>query len=248
MLGYDIEEVNRALVEAAGRPRTVLDVGCGTGINGAQLRSRGAHVTGIETNAAAATLARSRLDQVLELDITRDEDLDALGDRKFDLILFGDVLEHLVAPLDALRRFVDRLEDGGHVIVSLPNIAAWPIRLKLLRGDFSYESSGILDRTHLRFFTRETATKLVQDAGLEVMRVEQNPMLVRAARDLIKPLIGSPTQASTGPVSLESLPSYRAYQKSYGPSRERSPTSLRERSHFSMWWSRGSHRHAADSR
>ena len=101
-LSYGIEEVNRALASAIGRPRTVLDVGCGTGINGAVAKTRGAHVTGIELDPVAAELARARLDQVLELDLTEDQGLAALGDRRFDLALFGDVLEHLSDPLAAL--------------------------------------------------------------------------------------------------------------------------------------------------
>jgi 2-polyprenyl-3-methyl-5-hydroxy-6-metoxy-1,4-benzoquinol methylase len=216
MATYLIEEENRALVEAIGRPRTVLDVGCGTGINGARARRDGARVTGIEQDPAAARLARQRLDEVIEADITRDEALDHLGDRRFDLILFGDVLEHVSDPRATLARFARLLTDGGHVIVSLPNVAAWPVRLGLLRGDFRYEASGILDRTHLRFFTRETACELLAEAGLEVLRVEQNPMLLRAAKDIIqKRMLPPPTEGR--PTSLGHLPAYRAYQRLVRP-------------------------------
>jgi hypothetical protein len=71
------------------------------------------------------------------------------------------------------------------VIISLPNVAAWPIRLGLLGGRFEYTASGILDRTHLRFFTLASAVRLVEQAGLQLMRVDQNPMLTRAAKDAI---------------------------------------------------------------
>src|SRR5207247_10606372 len=108
--------------------------------------------------------------------------------RRCDLSRFGDVLEHPENPLAVLRGLLPYLEEEGHVLLSLPNIAAWTVRLALLRGSFDYEPSGILDDTHLRFFTRETAQRLATDAGLEVLRVEQNPMLVRAAKKLIVPM------------------------------------------------------------
>jgi SAM-dependent methyltransferase len=158
----------------------VLDVGCGLGLNGAAARRRGAHVTGIDRAPQAA--AAARLDEVLEVDVESDASCErALGAKRFDLILFGDVLEHTREPARVLGRLLRHLDDEGRVIVSLPNVAAWTVRLALLRGRFDYEASGILDRTHLRFFTRQTAVRLVEDAGLEVLRVDENPMLVRAA-------------------------------------------------------------------
>ncbi|WP_437682824.1 methyltransferase domain-containing protein [Sorangium sp. So ce131] len=205
---YVVEEVNRALVSAAGRPRTVLDVGCGIGLNGAALKRAGARVTGIEVAPASLARARSALDEVVAADITSDAAVrEALGDRRFDLILFADVLEHTADPLAALRRFLPHLEEDGHVIVSLPNVAAWPVRLGLLAGRFDYAPSGILDDSHLRFFTRASAIQLVERAGLEVLRVEQNPMIVRAAKDLILRGLdpgGDPTDLA------RSLP-YKAY-------------------------------------
>ena len=216
-LTYNLEEVNHALVQAAGRPRTVLDVGCGTGVNGEVIRRSGAHVTGIERSAAAAAIAKQRLDEVIELDLLSERLFQQLANRRFDLIVFGDVLEHVAEPLEVLSKFTPLLEDGGHVIVSLPNVAAWPIRLKLLRGDFSYDSSGILDRTHLRFFTQKSALELVQNAGLEVLHVDNNPMLSRAARDYIRPFLPKPDTQENTPTSLNDLPSYQLYSRVIRP-------------------------------
>lgn len=183
---YLVAEENLALVRALGTPRTVLDVGCGVGLNGAFAKRRGAHVTGIETDSDAAARARGLLDEVISADITDARALrSALGGRRFDLILLADVLEHTAEPLDVLARLLDHLEDDGHVIVSLPNVAAWTVRLGLLAGRFEYTRSGILDDTHLRFFTRDSAGDLLRRAGLEVLSVGQNPMLTRAAKDLI---------------------------------------------------------------
>ena len=214
---YLVAEENLALVRALGTPRTVLDVGCGIGLNGAAARRRGAVVTGIETDAGAAAEARKRLDEVLALDITDEAAMRAgLGDRRFDLILLADVLEHVADPLSVLKRLLGHLAEDGHVIASLPNVAAWTVRLGLLAGRFDYRPSGILDDSHLRFFTRETARRLLEDAGLEVLRIEQNPMLVRAAKDLVVSAYGLRRAAESpetfSPTALaDSLP-YKLYR------------------------------------
>ncbi|WP_394833834.1 methyltransferase domain-containing protein [Pendulispora rubella] len=215
---YVVEEVNYALTDAIGRPRTVLDVGCGIGTNGKVARDHGAHVVGIEIVPESAARAREVLDEVYSVNIETDEVLDALKGRKFDLILFADVLEHTVNPLAVLARLSNLLEDGGHVIVSLPNVAAWTVRLGLLAGNFTYEPSGILDDSHLRFFTRETAMRLVEESGLEIMRVDLNPMLVRAAKPLIrKQLLEKQSNGEVDPLALSKSSLYQAYMQFVRP-------------------------------
>lgn len=213
---YLVAEENLALVGAAGTPRTVLDVGCGIGLNGAAVKRRGARVTGIEIEPRAAAQASKRLDEVLAVDLTDASAVArALAGRTFDLLLFADVLEHLAEPLPVLRCLLDHLAEDGHVIVSLPNVAAWTVRLGLLAGRFQYEPSGILDDTHLRFFTRESARRLLEEAGLEVLRIEQNPMIVRAAKDAVIGAYGLRGAAAAGELSptalIESLP-YKLYR------------------------------------
>ncbi len=220
-LKYVVEEQNRALCEAIGRPRRVLDVGCGIGLNGLVARQRGAEVTGIEISPQTRERAAKTLHEVLDVDIESDMSCDVgIGERRFDLMLFGDVLEHTRDPESVLRRMSKYLEEEGHVIVSLPNVAAWTVRLGLLAGDFDYQPSGILDDTHLRFFTRESAARMVEASGLEVLRIAQNPMLVRAAKGLVLGAMGvakngKSSHAAGPPPSptalMESLP-YKAYQ------------------------------------
>ena len=207
---YRVEEVNRALVALVGRPRTVLDVGCGVGLNGAAIKRTGARVTGLEIVPKSVERARAVLDEVISADITSDAAVrEAVGARRFDLIVFADVLEHMVDPRAVLARFLPYLEEDGQILVSLPNVAAWTVRLGLLAGNFDYQQSGILDDTHLRFFTRKSAARLCESAGLEVLAIEQNPMLVRAAKDLIlKTLVGQ----SDAPTALSESWSYKAYQ------------------------------------
>jgi SAM-dependent methyltransferase len=211
---YRIEERNIALSRLIGRPRRVLDVGCGGGSNGRFARGRGAIVSGIEVDAEARARAARCLHEVFDFDIESDEAVArGLEDRRFDLMLFGDVLEHTKDPLAVLVRMLRYLDDEGHVIVSLPNVAAWPVRLGLLGGRFDYTPSGILDQTHLRFFTLASAARLVESAGLQLMRVDQNPMLTRAAKDAIVALLPAETERAldSDPTALtRSLP-YQAY-------------------------------------
>ncbi len=207
---YRVEEVNRALVALVGRPRTVLDVGCGVGLNGAAVRRTGARVTGIEIVPRSIARAQEVLDEVIAADITSDAAVRAaLGGRRFDLILFADVLEHTTDPRAVLERFLPYLEDDGQVIVSLPNVAAWTVRLGLLAGRWEYRPSGILDDTHLRFFTRDSAVTMCEQAGLEVLSVAQNPMIVRAAKDLV---LRAMVPEGAAPTDLAASLPYKAYQ------------------------------------
>lgn len=216
---YLVEEENVALTRMIGRPERVLDVGCGVGLNGLFARRRGAIVTGIEIAPGTRARASEVLHEVVPADIESDASMtEHLGGRRFDLMLLGDVLEHVADPLAVLRRVLAHLDDEGHVIVSLPNVAAWPVRLGLLGGDFDYTKSGILDDTHLRFFTRSSAVRLVEAAGLEVMRVGQSPMLVRALKDTIVQRSGLvPRGGDADPTALaRSLP-YKLYQAGIRP-------------------------------
>jgi GT2 family glycosyltransferase len=154
----------------AGR---VLEVGCGAGVLGERLKLSGkaAHVTGIELSGHAAALARSRLDAVRVGDI-ESMPLDSLKGQ-FDTLVVADVLEHLRDPWAALFRLRDCLKDGGTVVASIPNIAHYKIIKKLLFTDWRYEPGGILDHTHLRFFTRGSIEDLFRNAGFEILRIER---------------------------------------------------------------------------
>ena len=159
------------LREPLGR---VLDVGCARGAGADLLRARGAsHLAGIELDASFAADARTRYDEVVEGSVP--EDL-AWPGASFDTILAYDVLEHLVDPWTAVRRLAGLLKPGGQLHVSLPNARSQKLWLPLiLRGTFAYEPEGIMDVTHLRFFTRRDAVAMVEAAGLEVDRVDHPP-------------------------------------------------------------------------
>jgi 2-polyprenyl-3-methyl-5-hydroxy-6-metoxy-1,4-benzoquinol methylase len=155
---------NRTFLDLAAQGQHILECGCSTGFLSRHLVERGCTVTGLEIDAEAAEKARQWCKKVHAIDLNRPDWADELSGN-YDTILFGDVLEHLVNPESVLRRTSDLLAPNGRVIICLPNIAYWKIRMSLLRGKFEYTSMGILDVTHLRFFTPETGRKLIEDAG-----------------------------------------------------------------------------------
>lgn len=159
------------LREPLGR---VLDVGCARGANADVLRRHGAtHLAGIELDPEFAAAARERYDEVVHGSVP--EDL-AWPEQSFDTILAYDVLEHLVDPWTAAKRLAQLLKPGGQLHVSLPNARSKALWLPLLlRGSFAYAPEGIMDVTHLRFFTRRDAVAMVEAAGLEVTSVEHAP-------------------------------------------------------------------------
>jgi O-antigen biosynthesis protein len=165
---------NRLFVDLAAQGHRILEFGCSTGFLSRHLVERGCIVTGIEIDAEAADKARKWCERVLVADLNKQDWNHGLS-ADYDTILFGDVLEHLVDPENVLRKASELLAPAGRVIICLPNIAHWTIRASLLRGKFEYTSTGILDVTHLRFFTPKTARKLIENTGYEV--ISTHPIL-----------------------------------------------------------------------
>jgi O-antigen biosynthesis protein len=145
----------------------VLDIGCAAGFLGAGLKERGVReVWGIELDEAAATAARERLDQVLLGDVY--ELGKTLEDGFFDAVVMADVLEHLVHTEAALALARRILTPQGKLVLSLPNMRHWSTVRMLLEGDWAYQDAGIMDRTHLRFFTLRSAMITLRAAGFTV--------------------------------------------------------------------------------
>jgi 2-polyprenyl-3-methyl-5-hydroxy-6-metoxy-1,4-benzoquinol methylase len=156
-----------------GYNKSVLEVGCSTGFFTKFLVERGCNVVGIELDADAATAAEKWADRVIVGDVDAEGIWSLLEDDAFDVIVLGDVLEHLRDPLTSLRSAARKLKPSGFVVASVPNIAHGDVRLALLQGEFRYSETGLLDRTHLHFFTLESARDLFEQAGLVVLETER---------------------------------------------------------------------------
>lgn len=172
-------EDSRPDIQALVEPRGLrcLDVGCGGGALAGALAQAGAkHVAGIELHAGAAEQARRRVDVLVEGSV-----LDAplpFSDSEFDLIVFADVLEHLPDPDAALARCLVYLAPGGTVVVSVPNMRFYLVLARLAFDRWEYGERGVLDRTHLRIFTRRSLLRMLAAHGLQVERLERNSRLL----------------------------------------------------------------------
>jgi SAM-dependent methyltransferase len=156
-----------------GRGRRALDVGAADGFLAELLTRQGWQVTALERDPAQAAKARGRCHEVIVAD------LDQAAPRlqgSFDAIVYGDVLEHLNDPLPVLVALDRALSPDGRVIVSVPNVAHLWVRLSLAMGRWDYADRGILDRTHLRFFTKRTLGAFLRDAGLGVEELVATPV------------------------------------------------------------------------
>jgi GT2 family glycosyltransferase/tetratricopeptide (TPR) repeat protein/2-polyprenyl-3-methyl-5-hydroxy-6-metoxy-1,4-benzoquinol methylase len=162
--GHARPEVLELIPLAAQR---ALDIGCGAGRLGEAIKARQqADVVGIELDEAAAAVARRRLDAVLVGDVER-MDLE-LAPGSFDVIVCADLLEHLREPDRLLRKARDWLAPDGRLVVSIPNVRHHLVVRSLLEGNWTYASEGLLDRTHLRFFTRREIEKLFYRSGFAI--------------------------------------------------------------------------------
>jgi SAM-dependent methyltransferase len=157
-------------------PVKILDVGTASGYLGKMWRQRGHSVTGIEYDPASAAAAAQYYDSFQIADV---ETFAFPYVQEFDYIVFADVLEHLRDPAAVLRRCIPALKQSGKIIISVPNIANWVTRLSLLSGRFEYMDRGILDRTHLRFFTLRTLQRLMNEVSCDVLNVVATPLPVQ---------------------------------------------------------------------
>jgi 2-polyprenyl-3-methyl-5-hydroxy-6-metoxy-1,4-benzoquinol methylase len=163
------------IIDRAGNGigKRLLDVGSAGGYLAEVFRSKGFEVVCLESSPLYAAAAEKKGLHVVRADL--DLSLPELPGL-FDVVVCGDVLEHLKDPLAVLARLGSRLKQDGRVIVSVPNIAHLWIRLQLALGKFDYADRGILDRTHLRFFTLSSFRQLLRDAELQVMELTSTPV------------------------------------------------------------------------
>jgi 2-polyprenyl-3-methyl-5-hydroxy-6-metoxy-1,4-benzoquinol methylase len=178
-----------------GYNKAVLEVGCSTGYLTKVMVERGCNVVGIELDPEAAEKAEEWAERVVVGNIDEGDVWNYVKDEAFDVAVLGDVLEHLRDPLASLRQAVRKLKATGYVVTSLPNVAHGDVRIALLQGRFRYAETGLLDRTHMRFFTLETIRDLLKDAGLVVVDTKR----------VVMPLFHSELGVKRGDVSHKTL-------------------------------------------
>jgi 2-polyprenyl-3-methyl-5-hydroxy-6-metoxy-1,4-benzoquinol methylase len=151
-------------------PNRILDLGCGSGAVGRKLLEVGkaASVVGAELFPDAAAIAAEHYEQVHTGDI---ESMELPYGPEFDYVICGDILEHLKDPYSVVNRIYQFIKPGGSFICSVPNVRYWKVLADLaFRGRWQYTDAGIMDRTHLRFFTRRSCFQMIQDGGFVVER------------------------------------------------------------------------------
>jgi methionine biosynthesis protein MetW len=155
-----------------GDVKRILDVGCGAGDFGAYLKSQNSYeIWGVELDEKSSVKAQQKLDRVINSQFR--SDLPEFHNQTFDLICFNDVLEHLVNPEEVLKSCKSILNENGHILASIPNIRYFRVILTLLRDkDFKYQKFGVMDETHLRFFTKKSMVRLFETNNYEVLTIE----------------------------------------------------------------------------
>jgi 2-polyprenyl-3-methyl-5-hydroxy-6-metoxy-1,4-benzoquinol methylase len=162
---------NTLLLRHVGAGKNVLELGCSTGYITQRLLQQNCTVTAVESDPEAARIAAGTGITVLSRDLNCATWTDGLKP-EFDVVLMGDVLEHLMYPLRTLRQVRPLLRSGGYAVICLPNVAHWLTRLQIALGQFNYQPTGTLDATHLRFFTIRSARQLIEAAGYRLLRFD----------------------------------------------------------------------------
>ncbi|MCA8974258.1 MAG: class I SAM-dependent methyltransferase [Planctomycetes bacterium] len=173
------------------QPRRALSIGCGTAATESILQRQGTEVWGLDVSTDAVALARTRISHADTADIEVDP-LPELRPGHFDLVLCGDVLEHLRFPEHVLDRIHGWLADDGHLVIAVPNATHHSVvRTLVLRRDWKYEDGGLFDRGHYRLFTRKSLLRLLGEHGFQVEQVSSTRPLsgkVRLFHLLLRPL------------------------------------------------------------
>ncbi len=169
---YYEEPRSEMLAFAPKTSNLILDVGCSTGLFGKILKNKlQASVHGIEINESLKEAASKNIDEIFIGDVF--DGIKHFSKNKYDSIFFNDVLEHFVSPDEVLSKIRPILSENGVVIASIPNIRYFrTLKSLLFDRDFKYEESGILDSTHLRFFTEKSMARLFENSGYEIISIQ----------------------------------------------------------------------------
>lgn len=178
---YDyFEELNLGLAKYAPKNKTILDVGSGFCSLDVYYRDRGNITHGIDNSPDVKNISKQKLNFFYLEDLTNFQRIGKILEKKrFDEIIFADVLEHIYDPVNTLVFYKKFLKQNGLIYISVPNLAVWYVRLQILFGNFNYTDTGTLDKTHIRFFTRNNVEKLATASQLEIVTLDITPGIAR---------------------------------------------------------------------
>lgn len=146
----------------------ILDVGCASGIIG-MIKKSPKNVFGIERDEELIKLAKNNCEKIYKINLNNFKK-ENIQESNFDFIFCGDILEHILDPEGLLKELTELLSEDGYIIISLPNIAQLPFRIKLLFGNFDYTETGVLAKTHLHLYTYKTSIGLIKSAELRIIK------------------------------------------------------------------------------
>ena len=170
----DHEQANNShafMVQLVGMGKKVLELGAASGYMSSVLKDRGNSVVAVEADASCAPELQSRADEVIIADLDWLTLVRDLRGRTFDVVIAGDVLEHTTKSDLILQQIRHLIAPNGYLVLTLPHVAHGDVRLTLLNGEFPYSDQGLLDKTHLRFFTRTAVRMLLEQNGYEVSEI-----------------------------------------------------------------------------
>jgi predicted TPR repeat methyltransferase len=198
----------RRRIRSMGTGLRVLDLGAAGGYLGRAIRDRCAFLAGVEPDTTLPASAREGYDDWRACEALGTGDWDA----PFDLVVCADVLEHLVRPEEVLERIRGWLKPGGVLLASIPNVANVSVRASLLAGRFRYAHRGILDRTHVSFYTRSTARELLESAGFTVVGCEPTAMPYELAAPVLASAPWNAAVRALARLSSRAWPTVFGYQ------------------------------------
>jgi len=174
------EDLNFGLTKHVPNDKDILDVGCGQGMLGNYYRKKGNNVWGIDKVMETVAINKKRLNRYFNADVTDYKKIKRLlGSKKFDVIMFADVLEHFYDPIEVVKFYKSFLKPNGLIYISVPNFVVFYTRLQILFGNFYYVAAGTQDKTHIRIFTKNNIRLFLKATSLEKIKVDITPGIAR---------------------------------------------------------------------